>query len=137
MKDICDSLLCRFTLIFFLVNKIIDQKSCLLFFSRGNHMNVLLQAFLQEVKIFSYPLGLEIWICSSMWWMFTTPPMMTDVYQGHSFTVFLGSGNSWSPYVSPIKKHSVFIESDNYLLQFCFYWQKVIFKQYYLTPQFW
>lgn len=57
---------------------------------RGNLMNVLWQAFFQGVKIFWYPLGLELWICSSMWCMFSMPPMMTDVrlYQGHSFTVF-------------------------------------------------
>lgn len=36
-------------------------------FSRGNHMNALWQASLQDVKIFYYPLGLELWICSSMW----------------------------------------------------------------------
>lgn len=59
-------------------------------FSRENPMNVLWQAFLQEAKIFWYPLGLDLWICSSMWCMFSMPPMMTDVrlYQGHIFTAF-------------------------------------------------
>lgn len=83
-------LLCRLVLIFFF-KKISDQKICLIPPPpRRKHMNALWQSCLQEAKIFCYPLGLKLCICSSMWWMFSMPPMMTDVrlYQGHSFTVF-------------------------------------------------